>query len=208
MGSGQGLKAIFKIKAVKRQLLLEKPICIASRTKLLIQFTTAWFAKTAERLGLQTASVWNDILPSIRRVLESWNDWCIAAKQMHKDSRIPAVSTRCNKKSSGMPLLSFGAVFSVKPYNARTMKKCRFQLICLNVCRCLWSDCFYNILSTFGVENHAQTSGQGIQQGNGLRSCSRRGLIWVGNSLGPKESWMLHLNFMTMLQIITWWNSQ
>jgi len=35
----------------------------------------------------------------------------------------------------------------------------------------------YNILSMFGVENHAQTSGQGIQQGNGLKTSSCRGLI-------------------------------
>ncbi len=122
-----------------------KPICIASRTNLLINSRQLDLqcpnCKTEETLGLQTASVWNDILLSIRRVLESWNDWCIAATQMYKDSRIPAVSTRCNKKSSGMPLLSFGAVFSIKPYNARTKKKSQFQLICLNVCRCLWSDC-------------------------------------------------------------------
>jgi hypothetical protein len=52
----------------------------------------------------------------------------------------------------------------------------------------------YNILSMFGVEICAQTRGQGIQQGNGLKTSSCRGLIWVGNSLGPKEGWMLHLN--------------
>jgi hypothetical protein len=32
----------------------------------------------------------------------------------------------------------------------------------------------YNILSMFGVENHAQTSGQGIQQGNEIKTSSCR----------------------------------
>lgn len=41
----------------------------------------------------------------------------------------------------------------------------------------------YNILAMFGVENHAQTNGQGIQQGNGQRVDLSWELTWPKGKL-------------------------